>query len=547
MAEFLKKNRHLFVVTLSVLLLFIVCGGASAQKNAKNKKAAQVKADELNTSSEPDKVLYDRAMADIKKSRYTEGRLSLQTLINTYPDSEYLAKSKLAIADSFFKEGGTSNLMQAIAEYKDFITFFPFLDEAAYAQMQVGTCHYRMMEKPDRDTSQAQEAEQEFQTMLLKYPQSTFAPQAEQRLREVQEILADGEFRIARFYFSKMDYNAAGSRLVEVAERYPLYSQNDEVFWMLGESYMRAKQLAKNEDLKNSWAALAARSYDRLIEDYPMSKRVPDAKARLKSIGMPVPEPNPDAYARMQKEQAYQRDHHQNAIIKTPMSIVKTTPDVSSAAHSGQPNLNPPSDTYSAVDILKVGAAKPSFEATASSAGGGAAASNGSGGAVSETAPAEAVPQGSSSTVSPSGSAPATNVGVEIIATPTDANAAAAVSSQPSATAGAPPANARPPETVAPDNPPATGTTNSAVPAPAQPAPPENNSPSPSGAALATTPPAAQSGNSATSGGAQASSQASSSTDANSKTSDQQPTSKSNPKEESTSKKKKGLHKLIPW
>jgi outer membrane protein assembly factor BamD len=206
MAEFLRKNRHLIVVTLGVLLLFGVCGGAGAQNNSKKKKAAQqAKGDELTTSSEPDKVLYDRAMGDIKKGRYTEGRLSLQTLINTYPDSEYLAKSKLAIADSFFKESGTSNLMQAIAEYKDFITFFPFLDEAAYAQMQVGMGHYRMMEKPDRDTSQAQEAEQEFQTMLLKYPQSKFALEAEQRLREVQEILADGEFRIARFYFTKTD------------------------------------------------------------------------------------------------------------------------------------------------------------------------------------------------------------------------------------------------------------------------------------------------------------------------------------------------------
>jgi outer membrane protein assembly factor BamD len=542
MAEFLKKNRHVFLATLGVLLFFGVCGGASAQFKSK-KKAAQAKTDDLSTSSEPDKVLYDRAMADIKKNRYTEGRLSLQTLINTYPDSEYLAKSKLAIADSFFKEGGTSNLMQAIAEYKDFITFFPFLDEAAYAQMQVGTCHYRMMEKADRDTSQAQEAEQEFQTMLLKYPQSTFAPQAEQRLREVQEILADGEFRIARFYFAKMDFNAAGSRLVEVADRYPLYSQSDEVFWMLGESYMRAKTLAKNEDAKNYWAALASRSYDRLIEDYPMSKRVPDAKARLKSIGMPVPEPNPDAYARMQKEQAYQRDHHQNAFIKTPMSIAKTAPDVSSAAHSGQPNLNPPSDSYSAVDVLKVNGAKPSFDATATSTNSGASAPSGSGGGQSETTPVDAVTQGTPSSAAPSG----TGVGAEIIAAPSDANAAAAASSQPSPPAGTPPANARPTESAAPENPPAAGTTNSAVPAPAQPVPAENNSPSPNGAAAAATPSAAQHGDSASSGSAQASSQTSSSTGANGQTSDQQQTSKSNPKEESTSKKKKGLHKLIPW
>ena len=46
-------------------------------------------------------------------------------LLNTYPDSDYKEKAKLAIADSFFKQGGTSGLIQAEAEYKDFRTFFP--------------------------------------------------------------------------------------------------------------------------------------------------------------------------------------------------------------------------------------------------------------------------------------------------------------------------------------------------------------------------------------------------------------------------------------
>ena len=119
---------------------------------------------------EPDKVLYDRAVLDIKKGRYLEGRLAYQTLINTYPDSEYLAKAKLGVADSYFKEGGTSNITQAVQEYKDFITFFPFLDEAAYAQIQVAMAHYRMMEKTDRDKTQAENAEDEFQTFLAEIP-----------------------------------------------------------------------------------------------------------------------------------------------------------------------------------------------------------------------------------------------------------------------------------------------------------------------------------------------------------------------------------------
>ena len=68
---------------------------------------------DTGASAEPDKVLYERAMEDLRKGRHIVGRLTLQTLINTYPDSEYLAKAKLAIADSYYKEGGTAGLTQA--------------------------------------------------------------------------------------------------------------------------------------------------------------------------------------------------------------------------------------------------------------------------------------------------------------------------------------------------------------------------------------------------------------------------------------------------
>ncbi|MFI5176742.1 MAG: outer membrane protein assembly factor BamD [Terriglobia bacterium] len=69
------------------------------------------------TETEPDKILFERGVAEIGKGHYDVGRLTLQTLINTYPDSEYLSKAKLQIADSFYKQGGTTGLVQAKAEY----------------------------------------------------------------------------------------------------------------------------------------------------------------------------------------------------------------------------------------------------------------------------------------------------------------------------------------------------------------------------------------------------------------------------------------------
>src|SRR5207248_8490851 len=112
-------------------------------------------------TQQPDKVLFDKAVNDIERSRYEIARLLLQNLINTYDTSEYLAKAKLAIADAWFREGGSHGLAQAEAEYKDFILFYPTMEEAAEAQEKVCDIHYKQMEKPDRDPMHALRAEQE--------------------------------------------------------------------------------------------------------------------------------------------------------------------------------------------------------------------------------------------------------------------------------------------------------------------------------------------------------------------------------------------------
>jgi outer membrane protein assembly factor BamD len=307
------------------------------------------------STAAPDKVLFDNAMNDIKKDRYDEGRLALQTLINTYPDSEYLAKAKLSVADSYYKEGGPSSLTQAVAEYQDFITFFPFLDEAAYAQMQVGMAHYKRMEKPDRDRDEALEAEGAFQTFLQKYPNSPLYKDAQQRLRDVQEVLAEGEFRIAEFYYIRKADRASVARLASLINRYPLYSQADRANFMLATIYDRTEH-----------GDIAAQYYARIVKDYPLSPLVPDAKDRLTKIGTPVPQPDPQAMARMQAEQSAPRsaDH----LLLRPLSALKSGPDVRMAAQSGPPNLNP-EDTTTGIQTLIPGGTNNTLVGTATANG----------------------------------------------------------------------------------------------------------------------------------------------------------------------------------
>src|SRR5438132_12745260 len=157
-------------LTLFVLLGLFLLSATRCDAQIFHKKKRVNKSTSAENTAEPDKILYDKAMDDIKHGRHEVGRLNLQTLINTYPDSEYLAKAKLAIADSFYKEGGTANPTQSVPAYKDFGIVCPMLPEAAYAQLQVAMTHYKQMEKPDRDRTQARAAEEEVQIFRTKYP-----------------------------------------------------------------------------------------------------------------------------------------------------------------------------------------------------------------------------------------------------------------------------------------------------------------------------------------------------------------------------------------
>ncbi len=315
-----------------------------AQKIFHKKKKVN-KSTSADNTAEPDKILYDKAMDDLKHGRHEVGRLNMQTLINTYPDSEYLAKAKLGIADSFYKEGGSANLTQAVQAYTDFGIFFPMLlPEAPYAQLQVAMTHYKQLEKPDRDRTQARAAEDAFQTFLAKYPNDPLAGKAEQHLREVQELLAEGDFRIGYYYYVKEDKKAAESRLRAIVNRYPLYSKSDRALWMLANIW----DTTEKKEIANTY-------YARLVRNYPLSPLVPEAKNRLKAHGAPVPQPDPNAVAWMTAEQNAPRQ--KESLMKKPMGLVRSGPkqEMQSASRFGKPTMTPEAESETGIDVLTGG------------------------------------------------------------------------------------------------------------------------------------------------------------------------------------------------
>ena len=343
----------------------------------------------------PDKQLYDKAVDASKHGHFDVARLDLQTMLNTYPDSQYQMRAKLAIADSWYREGGTAALTQAESEYADFRVFFPNAPEAAEAQMRIGDIYFRQMDRPDRDYSKATHAEEEYRRMLTDYPDSPLVPQAKQRLRDVQEVLASREADIASYYATRENWAAVIARDQTVVDTYPLYSHMDDVLVSLGDAYeaqaryVRTLKLAEGPKAKLEalYDGEAADAYKKVVLEHSAAPHVEDARDRLDAMQVPIPVPTKeqmDASAALENSRAAYRLQDRATLL------FMHKPDTVTAARLGEPALTDPARTVAPQITKKVvgdfnaafgnpaaaDAAAPAKAgtATATAEGGGAAA-----------------------------------------------------------------------------------------------------------------------------------------------------------------------------
>jgi outer membrane protein assembly factor BamD len=295
----------------------------------------------------PDKALYDKAQIQINKGHFDVARLDLQTLLNTYPDSQYLMRSKLSIADSWFREGGSAALTQAEQEYTDFITFFPNSPEAPEAQMRIGDIYLKQMDVPDRDYQKAMKAEEAYRLMLKQYSDADpkLTVEATQKLREVQEVLATREAALGDFYATHENWAASIARYQTVADTYPLYSHMDEVLIAIGDGYaaearmMRAQKLPEGPKGKilESYDGKAAAAYRKVVLEHSAAEHVEDAKERLVSMNLPVPTPTPEQAA---ASEALEGSRAQYTFQKRMLVLLTHRPDTVLTAKTGEAPLD---------------------------------------------------------------------------------------------------------------------------------------------------------------------------------------------------------------
>ncbi|MGH9803029.1 MAG: outer membrane protein assembly factor BamD, partial [Blastocatellia bacterium] len=231
-----------------------------------------------------DKELYEQASVKAQKGRYDEARLLYNVVITTYADSEYLPLSKLAIADSFYLEGGTSNLEQAIGGYKDFAQYFPTHPKICDVKHKIAQSYMRQMGAYNRDVTNAKKAYQQLLSAEQSCARSEIMPILQRDKDDVQQVLGLYEINIAKFYINQRQaYKAGESRLRDIINNYPLFGYYDESLYLLGVSLVEQEQPEE-----------AAEYFTRLVRDYANSEFAKKGKEYLEKLGKPIPAPAND-------------------------------------------------------------------------------------------------------------------------------------------------------------------------------------------------------------------------------------------------------------
>lgn len=262
-----RLSVTLFFSFLSILILMSACG----------KSKEKVRNDNVAAPGR-DKELYEEASEALRKGRYDESRLKYNVVVSTYPDSEYLSLSKLAIADAFYLEGGSSNLEQAIVQYRDFVQYFPTHPKACEVYLKIAEAYMQQMGAYNRDVSKARLARAQLRSARSKCGTNPAIEQVTYNLRQVEQNLALHEEDIAKTYLARNAYKAAEGRLREIVDNYPNFTFMDSALYMLGVTLIEQEQPEE-----------AAQYFAKIASEYSTSEFAGDAKEFLVKLGKPIP------------------------------------------------------------------------------------------------------------------------------------------------------------------------------------------------------------------------------------------------------------------
>ncbi len=250
---------RLILFTLSFLAL------SGCSDSADEAKLAEVE------KIEPVDELYNKALDSLNESDWKAAKVEFEEVERQHPYSVWAKKAQMLNAYANYKN---QDYAEAIAILDRYVQLYPGDEEVDYAYYLIALSNYEQITDVGRDQSMTKNALVALNEVIRRFPQSTYARDAELKKDLTIDHLAGKEMEIGRYYISRKEYLAAIKRFRRVVEDYQGTSHVPEALHRMVELYL---ELGITEEARNYAAVLG--------HNYPTSEWYKDSYKLLGADG----------------------------------------------------------------------------------------------------------------------------------------------------------------------------------------------------------------------------------------------------------------------
>ena len=238
-----------------LLIVIAVAGGCASRKEPAEPTAEQN---------------YQMGMERFDKKNYRDAIPYFQRILENYPFSFYAIQAELKIAECYFLD---KKFVEALVHLHGFQELHPTNENIPFVLWMKAVCYSQQFRTIDRDVSAMDSSKRELVELTTRFPDSPYAPEANEMLVKVNGRLAEHDFYVAHFYYRNADYYAALNRFHRIMDKYPIEGVADRTLYCMGKCYFFLR-----EDPK------ALEAFNSLVHRYPDSPYGSKAEAFLKDI-----------------------------------------------------------------------------------------------------------------------------------------------------------------------------------------------------------------------------------------------------------------------
>ena len=183
----------------------------------------------------PVEDIYNLAMDLLLDEDYDQAALTFEEVERQHPYSMWATKAQLMSAYTHYLD---NNYDESVIAADRFISLHPGHADTAYAHYLLGLCYYEQISDVGRDQNMTVKALEAFDSVVSRYPTSSYARDAQLKIDLARDHLAGKEMEIGRTYQNLEFYLAAINRFRTVIELYQTTSHVPEALHRLTESYL---------------------------------------------------------------------------------------------------------------------------------------------------------------------------------------------------------------------------------------------------------------------------------------------------------------------